>query len=116
MEEPDHPLARKALALGCDGIVSSGLEAKRLRDDLGDNLLIVTPGIRPGQNIETNEDDQVRITTAQNAILSGADYVVVGRPISRAKDPVGLVESMQREIDGAIMMRKGGSSWKETLS
>ncbi len=90
--------AKRALSLGCDGIVSSGLEAPRLRDALGDNFLIVTPGIRPGQNIEIPEDDQKRIVTAQDAIINGADYVVVGRPISKAKDPVAAVESMQREI------------------
>lgn len=96
--------ARKALALGCDGVVSSGLEAKRLRRNLGDNFLIVTPGIRPGQNIEIKQDDQVRITTAQNAIIDGADYVVVGRPISKAKDPVAVVESMQKEIEKAFSL------------
>jgi len=90
--------AKRALSLGCDGVVSSGLEAPRLRDALGDNFLIVTPGIRPGQNIEIPEDDQKRIVTAQDAIINGADYVVVGRPISKAKDPVAVVESMQREI------------------
>jgi orotidine-5'-phosphate decarboxylase len=90
--------AKRALSLGCDGVVSSGLEAPRLRDALGDNFLIVTPGIRPGQNIEIPEDDQKRIVTAQDAIINGADYVVVGRPISKAKDPIAIVESMQSKI------------------
>jgi orotidine-5'-phosphate decarboxylase len=90
--------AKRALSLGCDGIVSSGLEAPRLREALGDNFLIVTPGIRPGKNIEIPEDDQKRIVTAQDAIINGADYVVVGRPISKAKDPIAIVESMQSEI------------------
>ena len=90
--------AKRALSLGCDGVVSSGLEAPRLRDALGDNFLIVTPGIRPGKNIEIPEDDQKRIVTAQDAIINGADYVVVGRPISKAKDPIAIVESMQSEI------------------
>ncbi len=90
--------AKRALRLGCDGIISSGLEASRIRDALGNNFLIVTPGIRPGKNIEIPEDDQKRIVTAQQAIVNGADYVVVGRPISRAKDPIALVESMQSEI------------------
>jgi orotidine-5'-phosphate decarboxylase len=90
--------AKRALSLGCDGIVSSGLEAPRLRGALGDNFLIVTPGIRPGKNIEIPEDDQKRIVTAQDAIINGADYVVVGRPISKAKDPIAIVESMQSEI------------------
>jgi len=90
--------ARRALKLGCDGVVSSGLEASRLRETLGDSFLIVTPGIRPGKNIEIPEDDQTRIVTAQDAIINGADYVVVGRPIRKAKDPVAVVESMQNKI------------------
>jgi len=94
--------ARRALQLGCDGVVSSGLEAKRLRDDLGENLLIVAPGIRPGQNIEIQEDDQKRIMTAQKAILNGADFIVVGRPIAHAKDPIAVVESMQSEIEKGL--------------
>lgn len=94
--------ARRALEIGCDGIVSSGLEAKQMRDNLGENFLIVTPGIRPGQNVKVFEDDQKRIVTAQDAIVNGADYVVVGRPISTAKDPVAVVESMQREIQKGL--------------
>jgi len=94
--------AEKALKLKCDGVISSGLEAERLRNQLGNNFLIVTPGIRPGENIEIEEDDQVRIVTAQNAIINGADYVVVGRPISRASDPIAVVESMQNEIQKAL--------------
>ena len=94
--------AKRAIEIGCDGVVSSGLEAARLRRYLGDNFLIVTPGIRPGQNIEIAQDDQVRITTAQQAIINGADYVVVGRPISRASDPIAVVESMQNEIQKGL--------------
>jgi orotidine-5'-phosphate decarboxylase len=94
--------ARKALQLGCDGIVSSGLEARRLRGALGDNFLVVTPGIRPGKNIEVPEDDQKRVVSAQEAIINGADYLVVGRPIKNAADPVAVVESMQREIDRGL--------------
>jgi orotidine 5''-phosphate decarboxylase, subfamily 1 len=90
--------AKRALSLGCDGIISSGLEVPRLRDAFGDNFLVVTPGIRPGKNVEIPEDDQKRIVTAQDAIINGADYVVVGRPISKAQDPIAVVESMQSEI------------------
>lgn len=94
--------ARRALEIGCDGVISSGLEAFRLRKDLGNNFLVVTPGIRPGENIEIPEDDQKRIVTAKDAIRNGADYIVVGRPISTAKDPVAVVENMQREIQEAL--------------
>jgi orotidine-5'-phosphate decarboxylase len=90
--------ARRALALKCDGIVSSGLEVQRMRGELGDNFIVVTPGIRPGTNRELQQDDQVRIVTAQAALINGADHVVVGRPISRAKDPLAVVDSMQNEI------------------
>jgi orotidine-5'-phosphate decarboxylase len=94
--------ARRALEIGCDGVVSSGLEAKRLRDDLGANFLIVTPGIRPGKNIQEIMDDQKRIVSAGEAIRNGADYVVVGRPISTAKDPLSMVDEMQKEIQTAL--------------
>ncbi len=90
--------ARRALELGCDGVVSSGLEAKRLRDRLGEKLLIVTPGIRPGANIEESTDDQQRIITARGAIADGADYLVVGRPISKAADPLAVISALQEEI------------------
>lgn len=90
--------AKKALGVGCNGIISSGLEAPLLRGKLGDNFLIVTPGIRPDTDDEIPGDDQKRIVTAQKAIINGADYVVVGRPIRTAKDPIAVVKSMQREI------------------
>lgn len=90
--------ARRALELGCDGVVSSGLEAARLRDELGKKLLIITPGIRPGANIENNDDDQIRIMTARQAIINGASHVVVGRPITRAADPLRVIKDMQDEI------------------
>lgn len=90
--------AKRALELGCDGVVSSGLEAEKLRGELGEKLLIVTPGIRPGVNIRESSDDQKRIVTAGMAIKSGASHVVVGRPITKAEDPVGVIEQMQQEI------------------
>jgi orotidine-5'-phosphate decarboxylase len=94
--------ASRALRLGCEGVISSGLEARRLRGELGDNFLIVTPGIRPGANISIEQDDQRRIVTAGEAIANGADYVVVGRPISTADDPIAMVELMQLEIKKAL--------------
>ena len=88
--------ARRALELGCDGVVSSGLEAQRLRHELGERLLIVTPGIRPGANV--TEDDQTRIMTPGRAITAGADHLVVGRPITGATDPEAVIGQMQEEI------------------
>ncbi len=93
--------AKRALELGCDGVVSSGLEAEKLRNSLGENLLIVTPGIRPGRNT-VDKDDQKRIVTAGEAISKGADYIVVGRPITHAEDPIAVVEYMQNDIVGVL--------------
>ena len=62
----------------------------------------MTPGIRPDTGVEIPEDDQKRIVTAQNAIINGADYVVVGRPIRTAKDPIAVIESMQHEIQKGL--------------
>jgi len=90
--------AKRALELGCDGVVSSGLEAEKMRDELGEKLLIVTPGIRPGANISDSEDDQKRVVTAGMAIKSGANHVVVGRPITKADDPIKVIELMQQDI------------------
>jgi orotidine-5'-phosphate decarboxylase len=90
--------SRKALELGCDGVVSSANEAPILRDELGSNFLIVTPGIRPGLNIDIEKDDQKRIATATQAIANGADYVVIGRPISTSPDPLLTIQAIQEEI------------------
>ena len=94
--------ARRALELGCDGVVSSGMEAGRLRQELGEKLLIVTPGIRPGANVRDAADDQKRIVTAGLAIGSGADHVVVGRPITKADDPIKVIERMQQDISSTV--------------
>ena len=90
--------AKRALELGCDGVVSSGLEAERMRRELGEKLLIVTPGIRPGANVQDDSDDQKRIVTAGMAIRNGASHVVVGRPITRAADPLQVIDQMQQDI------------------
>ena len=102
IEDLVYHRARKALALGCDGVVSSGLEVPRLRDGLDDKFLIVTPGIRPGTNDAIQDDDQKRVASAHAAIRNGADYVVVGRPIRNAKDPISVVKALQDEIATAL--------------
>jgi len=96
--------ARKALELGCDGVVSSALEAKPLRDELGRNYLVVTPGIRPESSVP-GEDDQKRIATARKAILNGADHVVIGRPIRTATDPIAIIKKLQDEIAEGLASR-----------
>jgi orotidine-5'-phosphate decarboxylase len=90
--------ARRALAIGCDGVVSSGLEASRLRQELGERLLIVVPGIRPGANRPV--DDQKRTVDVEEAFLAGADHIVVGRPIVQAPDPRAAAEAIQSRIQG----------------
>jgi orotidine-5'-phosphate decarboxylase len=91
--------ARRALQVGCDGVVSSGLEAPKLRKELGENFLVVVPGVRP---VENRSDDQKRIVTVRDAFLNGADYVVIGRPLKQAADPLKTVEEMQGQIQEAL--------------
>lgn len=93
--------ARLAIASGAGGIVASGAEAPRLRNELGSDCLIVTPGIRPAGAV-AGSDDQKRVVTAAQAIGGGADYVVVGRPVRDAADPVAVVEAMQEEIASSL--------------
>jgi len=90
--------ARRALDIGCSGVISSGLEAPMLRRGLGDNFLVVVPGIRPVRNT----DDQKRTVDVRGAFENGADYIVVGRPIRDASDPVAVIESMQAQIQSVI--------------
>lgn len=97
--------SRKALEIGCDGVVSSALEAQPLREELGNNFLIVAPGIRPGANIEDEDDDQKRIATAKEAILNGADHVVIGRPIRNSDNPIALIKELQKEIKDGLAKR-----------
>lgn len=92
--------ARRALEAGCDGVVSSGLEAARLREHLDARLLVVTPGIRPVENRET--DDQKRVVTVDQAFALGADYIVVGRPIRDADDPRAAAQAIQASIAKAL--------------
>ena len=87
------------------GLSRPGLEAEKLRRDLGDKLLIVTPGIRPGANIGDGGDDQQRIVTAGRAIAGGANHVVVGRPITRAADPIQVIEA---DAEGYCGLRRAG--------
>ena len=88
--------ARRALEIGCDGVISSGLEASKLRDNLGENFLIVSPGIRPLDNKVI--DDQKRVVDVEQAFHNGADYIVVGRPIRNAPDPKAKAEEIQRRM------------------
>jgi len=92
--------ARGAVETGCDGVIASGLEAKRLKAEFKDRLLVVTPGIRPVGNKEQEKmrDDQKRTVDAAQAFAAGADYIVVGRPVHKAAEPHGL----QAVIDSVL--------------
>jgi len=91
--------ARRALEAGCDGVVSSGLEAQLLRQYIDARLLVITPGIRPVENRPS--DDQKRVVSVQQALQYGADYIVVGRPIRDAADPKLAAENVQQQIADA---------------
>lgn len=86
--------AKAAFDTGCDGVVSSGLEVSALRSEVSHKLIVVCPGIRP----LSNTDDQKRTVDARSAFTSGADYIVVGRPIRQAADPYSAALAMQTEI------------------
>ena len=88
--------AKRALALGCDGVISSGMEVRALRETMGDRLFIVVPGIRPVANREA--DDQKRALDVEDAFERGADYIVIGRPIRNAPNPREAAEAIQHRI------------------
>lgn len=89
-------LARKA---GCGGLVASAMEARELRRELGSDFAIVTPGVRPAG---TAVGDQARVLTPREAIVAGATYLVVGRPLLEATDPSQAAQNIVREIDEAL--------------
>lgn len=88
--------AKRALELGCDGLISSGIEAPALREEFGHKFLIVTPGIRPGSNRPI--DDQKRTVDVEEAFRNGADYIVVGRPILNATNQKVAADAIQDRI------------------
>jgi len=104
----DHPVqevvlhrARLAKEAGFDGVIASGHEAASIRKTAGPDFLIVTPGVRPQG---TPTEDQARAVTPLKAIAAGADYLVVGRPITRAPDPRAAAEAIVAEI-AAVLTR-----------
>jgi len=91
-EEEVLDLARLVKQSGLDGVVASPQEVKEIKDKIGKDFLVVTPGVRP-KGIE--KQDQKRVATPEEAFKRGADYIVIGRPVTRAKDPVKVLESIQ---------------------
>jgi orotidine-5'-phosphate decarboxylase len=88
--------AKRALESGCDGVISSGLEAPKLREFIDNKLLVITPGIRPVDNKPTG--DQKRVVSVEQAFANGADQIVVGRPIRDADSPRAAAEAIQSTI------------------
>jgi orotidine-5'-phosphate decarboxylase len=101
-EEQVLRLAKLAKEQGCGGVVASAQEAAMLRKELGPEMAIVTPGIRPAG---ADVGDQQRIATPESAIQAGASHLVVGRPITRAKDPRAAAEDIIRQIESATPVR-----------
>lgn len=94
IDEQVQNLAMLAQASGLDGVVCSPREASTLKSACGKDFLLVTPGVR--QQAVAKGDDQHRVMTARNAIDSGSDYLVIGRPITQAKEPI---EALQAIVD-----------------
>jgi orotidine-5'-phosphate decarboxylase len=96
-------LAQLAQTTGLDGVVCSALEASSLHSQCGPDFLLVVPGIRPGSEIggrDRQADDQKRIATPRAALSAGASYLVIGRPITRAPDPLAALRRIHEEITG----------------
>ena len=89
--------AKRALEAGCDGVISSGIEAPQLREHIDEKLLVITPGIRPVDNKPS--EDQKRVVTVEKAFSNGADYIVIGRPIRDANNSRLAAENIQKSID-----------------
>jgi orotidine-5'-phosphate decarboxylase len=91
--------AEQARDVGIDGLVCSAAEAEMLRPTLGPGMVLVTPGIRPG---DSDKGDQKRVMTPSAAIEAGADYLVVGRPVIAAPDPQAAAQAIIAEIRAAM--------------
>jgi orotidine-5'-phosphate decarboxylase len=96
-----------ALEAGCDGVIASGREAKAIKEISGGRLLVVTPGIREDG---TPQDDQKRRTSARDAILAGADYLVIGRPITEKANMRTEAERILRGMQAAFDERESSLS------
>jgi orotidine-5'-phosphate decarboxylase len=94
VEEQVLRLAKLTQLAGLQGVVCSALEAKLLRDHLGNDFCLVTPGIRPAS---VNANDQSRVVTPHDALNQGASYLVIGRPITQAEDPLKALEDIYAE-------------------
>ncbi len=99
IEEEILILAQAARSAGIDGVVASPLEVKMLKQKCGKDILILTPGIRP---TDFDKNDQQRTSTPYQAIKDGADYIVVGRPITTSTEPLKVVKDILKEIKNGL--------------
>ena len=93
--------AQRAVEAGCEGVISSGLEVALIRRQLGDRPLIAVPGIRPIDN-NREQDDQKRVVGIREAVQAGADYLVIGRPIRDADNPLAAAKDIRQIIDQSL--------------
>lgn len=96
--------ARSAQAAGCQGVICSGREARKVKEACGPDFLVVCPGIRPAWTVVLG-DDQRRVVTPYEALRNGADYIVVGRPIRTAPDPVAAARQVVEEMAAGLAAR-----------
>ncbi len=99
-------LAKMAIGCGIPGLISSAEEVAKLRSELGSRIVLVTPGIRP---LGSELGDQKRVATPAAAIASGASYLVVGRPITRAPDPAVAIQAILEEMEDGEEMVHGAN-------
>ncbi|HKK13716.1 MAG TPA: orotidine-5'-phosphate decarboxylase, partial [Gammaproteobacteria bacterium] len=92
-------LARLSHEAGMDGVVCSPREAQGLRHSEGEGFVLVTPGVRP---VGATADDQRRVMSPTEAVQAGADYLVIGRPVTQADDPVSVLLTINADIDALI--------------
>ncbi len=102
----DYVLKKAEIALeaGCRGIVCAATEVKKVKDNFGDSLVVVTPGIRL-KNVSVAGDDQKRIVTPYDAVINGSDYLVIGRPIRTADNPIEVCNRINAEVDNALKLK-----------
>lgn len=102
LEEYVRVFTRRSIEAGCDGVVASGESIREIRREFGSSLVIVAPGIRPEGK---NRNDHKRALTPEMAIEYGADYLVVGRPVTEASDSLGVADAIIREANAAFTDR-----------
>lgn len=102
LEEYVLNLAEVAKKVGLDGVLASASEAKEIRKHMGNDFIIICPAIRPTWSVV---DDQIRVVTPTDAIKSGVDYMVIGRPVTRAENKISAIKMIIAEIENAVSLK-----------